>query len=440
MFAPAFMDERPRLLASLAAMLASPVVIIFLSSNFVNAGNLAYNIVFSRLLGPELFGDLATVLTIKLALLGVLGAIQMAVSQRVAGLQGAEGTAAEQALSRINRICFVALWIALPLTGVATWAGSVDARLGLSSPWMLFIVLGSLPFTAPLSILRGVVLGRVDVKGIVLSANIEMAVRLVGGMLAWQAGLGVEGVVAAIALSIVAGWFIIRDTLPAPKTALKGNISFSRAIFVAALPFAVLQAAQVLMLDGDVVTAKLLLSDTEAGYVAALVLFQRIQFFACFGLAAVLLPSVASAVVSGDSVLRSAAPVLFIFAAIAAPFVAGVILMPELLITAMVGGAFAAAAPYLWMAGIAAVACTLSYLLATFLAGLGDRSGIWIFAAAAPVQIVATFHLYNAGTFGPEQMLGAKLACQLGLAAVLAGFTVWRMLRRTSYQPVPSGI
>ena len=86
--------------AGLLALVASPAVAIFLSNNAANAGNLLYNILFSRWLGPETFGLLATILTLKLAILAILNALQMAISQEVS--RGGKPHLA-QAVSRLNR-------------------------------------------------------------------------------------------------------------------------------------------------------------------------------------------------------------------------------------------------------------------------------------------------------------------------------------------------
>ena len=118
----------PRLRA-VAAIVATPAVVVFLSSNFVNVGNLAFNMIFSRLMGPEMFGVLALILTIKLALLGVLGAVQMSVSQLVASSSEDERPVVGLALSRINRILVLgALVLGTALTGCLLAGGAVDAR------------------------------------------------------------------------------------------------------------------------------------------------------------------------------------------------------------------------------------------------------------------------------------------------------------------------
>lgn len=406
-------------IAGSVAVLASPAIVIFLSSNFVNIGNLAFNMIFSRWMGPELFGDLAVVLTIKLALLGILGALSSAVSQNIAatGAQALDQT--EQALARINRVCFAALWLALPVIGLALYAGSVSERLDLASPYLLFILLGSVPFCAPLNILRGVALGHMNSAKIVLSANVEMAVRLGLGMVAWNMGFGIEGVVAAIGLSIIAGCAVLFDILPNPERRKVVASPLAKTLGLSALPFAMLQLAQVAALDGDIFLATRYLSDTQTGYVAALSLFQRIQFFACFALAGVLLPSVIIAIREDQSYLNSIVLIGAILVAVSLIVMSVTWIYPIELIGLLVGPEYVAAAPHLWVVAAAAVLFTVNYLIATFLLAFGNRAGVAIVVAGSAVQIGLMIAAVSSQSGDLAELLSTKLSCQGAILAVL---------------------
>lgn len=399
---------------------ASPAIIIFISSNFVNVGNLVFNMIFSRWMGPELFGDLAVVLTIKLALLGVLGALSSAVSQQVAALDAKNKGLTEQGLARINRICFGALWLALPLIALMLYVGSIGTRLDIGSPYLLFILLGSLPFCAPLSVLRGVALGQMNSTKIVMSANVEMAVRLGFGIFAWQTGLGIEGVVAAIGVSIIAGWIVLIDVLPAPNLPKVKARSIATSMGLAALPFALLQVAQVAALDGDIFLATRYLSDVETGYVAALSLFQRIQFFACFALASVLLPSVVIAMREGRSYQASIAVIAVLLATVSVVVLFLSWSFPDLLLTLLVGADYVAAAPHLIWAASAAVVFTINYLIVTFLMAQGRRIGVALVVAGSVIQIGLMVFVASSPVGDLASMLAVKLFCQIGILAVLS--------------------
>ena len=406
-------------------MATAPAVVVFLSSNLVNVGNLAFNMIFSRLMGPELFGTLALLLTIKLALLGITGAIQMAVSQMVASCNQEERPAVEQALSRINRLLFLGVCIlGSSLTASFMLDGTVGARLSPTEPHLLALLLISMPFGASLSVLRGVAFGDMKTGRIVLSANVEMAVRLVGALIAWALGFGIEGVVIAISLSIFAGWAVLYDLLPVSESGTKIE-GYSKILGLAAIPFAILQLTQVIALDGDIFIAKALFSDSEVGFVGALSLFQRIQFFACFALAGVLLPRVVKAAQAGDNILMAALPVFIIFAAASVVALSAALVAPEVLIKILVGSAYLPAATVLHITVIAAIFFTFNYLVVTVMIAVRDNLGIALIATGVAVQF-AFMALSDPSGFA--ELVAIKAVCQAFIAVTL----VFRVFPRNS--------
>lgn len=404
----------------IAARLAGPVVAIFVSANLVNLGNLGFNVVFSRWMGPVLFGQLATLLTLFLAVMGVLGALQLAVSQRVAARPD-QAPALQAALARLARRGLVLGLACLPALIAATLALDFGRTLGLGTPLLLPLLLLCLPFALPLALGRGTVTGQLAARPVILSAQVEMWVRLIGAALAWHLGLGLAGVTAAIALSVLAGWLPLRAAFGRDHHGTPATVT---PLVLAAVPFALMQAGQVVLMDGDVLIAQLRLGAEASGHVAALGLFQRIQFFACFSLTAVLVPAVAAQAAAGRSPLGAALPVFALFAAVTTLLTGLACAAPDTLITLLVGPAFLPAAPQLPLISLSAAAFTLSYLLATYLAALGDRSGIWAIALACPLQIATLTLLADDLT----ALVTLKLLCQLALSALLMALALRRSL------------
>jgi O-antigen/teichoic acid export membrane protein len=410
MATPAF-SRRGLAPVALGALAASPALAIFLATNMANAGNLAFNMVFSRLLTPDAFHDLAVILTLMLGALSVLGAGQMAVSQLVA--RGVQAEPALAGLPRLSVLSAIAAALVLPLAAAVVVLSPVASALGLASAHHLVILLFALPITAPLCLARGAALGRMSARGIVLSLNLEMAVRLGGAILAHALGLGLGGIVAALALSLVAGWWPVRSETAVvggrnPVAAPAGPLL--RRIAALAWPFALLQLAQVIHLDGDLLLSARLLPEAEGGLLAGLSLVQRIQVFACLGLAGVLLPAVTAAAASGRPVLRPATPVLALVLATGAVLSAVAVAAPGAVVGAVAGPAYADAGAHLLPAVLAGFAFTVSYLAATFLAALGDRSGIALVVLAAPASLAVLAIAAEAG--GLAAMMPAKAVLQ----------------------------
>lgn len=321
----------------------------------------------------------------------------------------------------------MALWAILPIVVGAVFFGSFGLHLGLTSPFALSILFLSLPFSVPLAILRGVAFGQLSVFRIVLSANLEMGVRLLGAITAWKIGLGLEGVIAAIVLSIVGAWAVLVSQLPNEAHGGQKTLSTVSSIAVTAMPFALLQVAQVVALDGDIFLAKIFLSVRETGLIAALSLFQRIEFFACFALASVLLPSVVQASRNGRSVVSVGRPIGWLFLGVALTFLFGALLAPRWSVTVLVGPEYIEASAVLWLAALASVAFTLNFLVATFLAGIGDFRGIYATALFAFVQMVTMAIALEHYGNGLETMLTAKVVVQIALAISLGLYTYQRL-------------
>lgn len=398
----------PNKLRFVCALAATPTIVIFLSSNLVNAGNLFFNMVFSRLMGPEIFGSLAVVLTAKLAVMGVLGSLQMAISQSVADTDPDRGEETDRTLATVNTWLF---------TGCAILgAGLLLAFWLFNSSPMAMALVAALPFGASLSVLRGVAYGRLDAWRIVLSANIEMLVRLAGAALAWMLGYGLLGVVAAISFSIFVGWLGLADMLPRSRTARRSDRLVVGAIVISALTFGLLQVAQVAALDGDVFLARIGLPAIEAGYVAALSLFQRIQFFACFALSGVLLPVVITAAREGRPLWPAIRPIALLFLLVTSLLLLLAIAAPERIVGLIVGSGYLAMAPKLWLAISASAAFTFSYLIATFLVALGDYRGVAIVTTGAVLQLglMCALPLHDF-----SDLLNTKLMVQLLVSVAL---------------------
>ena len=407
-----------RPLSRVMGWLATPAIVIFLSSNLVNAGNLAFNLIFSRLMGPELFGALAFLLTVKLALLGVLGAVQTATSRKVA--QAGRDPRLLPRLAAANRLVLIGgAGLAVVLAaGYALGAADDETRLPM------VLLLAALPFGASMSLLRGLAYGQMRSGRIALSANVEMLVRLLGALLAWVAGLGLPGVAAAIAVSILAGWAVLADMLPRlpARDARRRALPVLRLLTLGAIPFALLQVAQVIAIDGDIFLARAVLSPLEAGHVAALSLFQRIQFFANYALAGVMLPAVISARGVRREMQAAILPIAVLFVSVTALLLTLALVAPKTVLTLLVGPEYHAAAPHLWVAALAAAAFTLSYLLATLLVALKDRTGIFLALGAAVIQMVAMAMLSRPGLAGLVQV---EAITQVALCALLS----WRAIK-----------
>lgn len=406
---------------------ASTALLIFLSSNLANLGNLVFNMLFGRWMSPTDFALLAACLTVLLGAMGLLEALRMAASHQMADAAPDRRAAQEAALARLSRRALLPGLI-LSILGAAAWL-ALQGRD--AAPWVLLFM--ALPVAMPLSILRGLALGRMQAVPVVVSGQAEMLFRLLGAVLAWQAGLGMGGVVLALALSIGAAWLVLDRTvvMPAMRRHAPANLPVGRLV-VASLPFVALQAAQLGALDADVLLAWLVLPADQTGLIAALCLFQRVQFYACFALASVLLPAVALARAQGAPLGPAIQPIILLSGAVAATCLLAATIFPTWVLNALVGPQYAAAATGLGMASGAAALFTFGYMAATLMLAQGDWRGLAVLTAGAACQGLAIIALPHATL---EGFLITKLVAQ-GVTAL--GLAVMLLLPGRSQRPQPT--
>ncbi|MEZ5985244.1 MAG: hypothetical protein R3B94_04750 [Hyphomonas sp.] len=274
---------------SLRQFIVSPAGILFISSNITNAANLFFNMLFARLLGPELFSDLALLLTLKLSAFALVSAVQLGCSKVVAA-QNEETRDSSSAIAGMSKL---SLSIALPFCAlIIIFSEAVAAFFSLENVTALIIVTLGIPALVPLSLYRGEGLGRLKMSRIVMSFQFEWITRLFGAVALWYAGVGLIGIALALTASVyIAAIFASGEK---DRAALlnrqTGALDDFKLLLTASLPLATIQIAQVMVLDGDFFIAKALLTDHEAGYVAALGLVQRIFFFAFSSFAMLIVP------------------------------------------------------------------------------------------------------------------------------------------------------
>jgi formate-dependent nitrite reductase membrane component NrfD len=149
-----------------------------------------------------------------------------------------------------------------------------------------------------------------------------------------------------------------------------------------------------------------------------------------------LLPSVVEAARKGRSVMRATLPIGLLFGAVAVPVLGASVAMPKTVVTLLVGPEFSAASAGLPMAALAAVAFTLSFLLATLLAALGERRGLFAAALASVLQIALMALALDRPEVGYLDLLAIKAALQCALAAGLVFFTVLHLGQITRDRPL----
>jgi len=373
--------------------------ILFVSANIANAANLLFNMIFARLMGPALFADLTLLLTLKLGFLSFLGALQFAFSEHTAK-QGNLGASKVKAYA----LSWRSLKISIPLMFVViASANFFSSALNFSSPLALSLLALAIPFFLPMVIYRGLL-------------------RFLGSLLLWKMGFGLAGIAIAVGLSIVAGFLFSTDKndLAARDAALvTATHSESKTLGALVLPYLILQVAQVLVLDSDIIIAKA--SAETAGLVAGLLLIQRVFFFAFLSCSTVLQPYVAKQK-DGYKTPKELFILLSGIAFISAIALIAIIPNSELVVKIMLGGEYTPLASIVWISALTGAVFIVSHLCAIYQIAKGQKLAAILVLAFGLLQLITLStvnHLFP--EMGLQSYFSIKLAIQIVCAACLLG-------------------
>jgi len=408
-----------------------PATILFVSANIANAANLLFNMIFARLMGPALFADLTLLLTLKLGVLSFLGALQFAFSEHTAK----KGNTVASKV-KAHALSWHSLKISIPLMFVViASANFFSSALNFSSPLALSLLALAIPFFLPMVIYRGLTQGLIDVPKIVLSIQAEWILRLLGSLLLWKMGFGLAGIAVAVGLSIVAGFLFStdKDDLGARDAALvTATHSESKTLGALALPYLILQVAQVLVLDSDIIIAKAFFSPETAGLVAGLLLIQRVFFFAFLSCSTVLQPYVAKQK-DGYKTPKELFILLSGIAFISAIALIAIIPNSQLVVKIMLGGEYIPLTSIVWISALTGAVFIVSHLCAIYQIAKGQKLAAILVLAFGFLQLITLStvnHLFP--EIGLQSYFSIKLAIQAVCAACLLGTVMSTHVKTTT--------
>ncbi len=363
--------------------------IVFVGIAIANVGNYLFHLLSARSLGPASYADLAALVALVGLVALPLGGLQAAVARDVALLAAYD---AEHAVAaRIRR--------ALALSGVAGLVGTVlfvaaapfiQEALNIQS--LSAVVLAGL-LTAP-AFLTPIVWGWAQglQRFVVLSFSVAVApaARLLLLAVLLVAGLTVTGAMTATlfaaTVAVLVPLWLLRRNLAQPAAEIP-PLDVRRVTRRVAPVVAGLLAITALT-TVDVVVAKSVFSEYEAGIYGAASLIGRVILYLPAAVATVLLPKVAARStlrLASDDILVGSLAVTGAFCAVATLLYA---LVPDLIVRIAFGASYEDAAPLLWLFGLAMSGYSLLNVLLFYHLGRGENRFAWILMGGAVVEAI----------------------------------------------------
>ena len=368
-------------------LFSGSAVMIF-GSNLANFIAYIYHLVIGRMLGPELYGELAAVVS----LIGLF-----AVSFSFFGLVIVKFVSSADRKERkmlfswfTTRSSQIAIFVGIFVTAISPFIAGF-LKIGLSVAVLLgpIITVFLLSFVYS-SFLQGLLrFGRV-----VVANNISMAGRLALGILFVALGFSVFGAIFGLFISAALGLWLNRYFLKDYKVSKdSGSRAFGKKILAYAGPIFLVSLSTNSLYSTDVILVKHFFEAQSAGIYAALSTLGKIIFFGTAPVGAVMFPLVSQRQSQGKDYKK-----IFLLSLL---FTLGISLLvlliywlaPEISLKILYGDKFLGASPYLVWIGLFMAIFSSGSLITGFylskgdtriwtlvvLAALGQALGIWFF-------------------------------------------------------------
>jgi O-antigen/teichoic acid export membrane protein len=274
--------EAPPSNRSLRSRVLGGSVIMLISSGFVGAANLVYNLALAHKLGADDFGQASAVYTVLMLLSAVTLSFQLLCSKFVA-----KNDSLTEKVG-IYRYFHRRSWIfGIGISLLLLYASPVVSRyLNLNARSYIQLLAAAIGFYVPLGVRRGLMQGMYDFRRLALNFMLEVVVKLGGALFLVAEGLGVRGVIIAVVVSIVVAYIFAqprRDLTPGAKAVLPTAVGEG----VQALVFFV---GQVIINNLDIVLVKHFFAATQAGVYAAIALVGRVVYMSSWAVVSSMFP------------------------------------------------------------------------------------------------------------------------------------------------------
>lgn len=367
---------------------------LLLGSN-IGAGFCGYllHAILGRLLGPPLYGTVASLLALSAVLLFPTQVISTVVAKDTAVLDAAGATA--QIHDRVRRLTAILLPVGVVLAALVLVAsGPIANFLRLNSAWPV-VMLGlmfAVAVAAPVNV--GVFQGRRNFGAYAVFLVLPVALRAALACGLALVGLGVSGAMLGVTLSIILSYLLsfvpLRSLLAGPRVP-SGSL---QPLVSSAITTLIALGSTVLLYNLDTLLAKHLLSAQAAGLYAALATVGKAVLVVSNSVVMVMFPRFAALHSRGERstrvVLRAILGTIVLALTAEIPF----LIVPTLIIHIVVGASFASVGVHLGWYGCAMILFAVAQIFIYDFLARGDRLFALPILACCGLQVVL-FYLHH---------------------------------------------
>ena len=358
---------------------------------FVNAGNYLYNLVLGRWLGPELFSNVALLVTLLLMLSFLAMTLQLLSAKFIIELPS------EKINSFKNKLFKLSFGIGTLLTILCVFfAKNINELFHLNNPSAIYIFALGIPVYFMMSISRGLHQGKQDFTKLSQSYIMEMSGRIIVTFVL-IGGTSISPTIAVsvgIVVSFLIGLFPNQFRFKKLKTSLEISSDDQKTIVKFIIITLLYECTQIIINNSDILIVKHYFNDIESGLYASLALIGRVVYFITWMLIMLLLPKVIEAKKQGDDPKKILLKYFKYIICITISLVIICFFFPQTIINLLFGKAYISMSPLLCKYAIATSLFALGNLFVYYFLSLSQYKPVVIavFFGIAQLVLLILFH------------------------------------------------
>ncbi len=388
-------------------------LILFTGGLVAGVGGFVYHAIAGRVLGPEVYGQVAFLIAVYAVGTGPALIIIAVLARYTAMLTARNDPGVRSLLKRTTRLVAIPCLALIIVTTI--FARHIAAFEHLGSALPILILAFSIALIWQVAIPRGILQGLQRFTPLALNLSLELVVRTTMVYLLLKAGYAVSGAMLAVFLGLlvvfVLGIYSLRDHLLGNEQRVRLRVMAGFSLTAAAG----IVGVQILY-NQDVILAEHYLTSHDGGIYGGLNKIGTILYFLTLSVSQVLFPRVVEAVAKEQHPGR----ILLYSAGILCALGAGALLVfaaaPGLVVGILFGPSFKDAIPLVFPVGVIGLALSLDNLLVQFFMAVHDR----VFMPILAMGVVAEGGLIFLFHARVGQVVVDVLVALLGLLVLLA--------------------
>ncbi|NJE03857.1 capsular biosynthesis protein [Thermococcus sp. MV11] len=363
-------------------------VIMMIAMTLSNFFNYLYQLLVGRLLTPQEYGELFSLLSLFYILSVLFTTINTSITKftLIYGVRGEYG--------KIKAILINAsrdfATLGMGMYGVLVLLSPFISKfLRIENNIFIVILFASMPFGLILPVYQGTLRGLQRFGALGVSVSSWAFFKLLFGFGLVLLGYGVLGGIIGVFLAHVATFVItlifLRDLF---DYEYDGLVDIGKIVQYGGLTFLV-TFAYTTMWNIDVIFVKHYLSPLEAGYYSAISVLGKIALFAPGAIGVVVFPKTAERYERGEQHFHLLLKALVLASLISGSVVLIYALFPEFIITFVYGEKYLGVAPYLWKYGLAMTFFALSGVIINYLLSIAEMRILRYLMGILIIEIIA---------------------------------------------------